>query len=48
MVDAVGPRFEDGSVKPVLDRVFPMTNAAEAHRYVEANRNFGSVVLSWA
>ncbi|MFQ5809989.1 MAG: NAD(P)H-quinone oxidoreductase [Armatimonadota bacterium] len=48
LVDATLPQFEDGTLRPVLDRVFPMADASEAHRYVEANRNFGSVVLSWA
>jgi NADPH2:quinone reductase len=41
------PDCERGAVAPVIDRVFPMAEAAEAHRYVEANGNFGSVVLSW-
>jgi NADPH:quinone reductase-like Zn-dependent oxidoreductase len=41
------PLFEDGSVAPVVDRVFPMARAAAAHELVESNGNFGSVVLRW-
>jgi NADPH:quinone reductase-like Zn-dependent oxidoreductase len=41
------PLFDDGSVVPLVDRVFPMADAADAHRFVEANGNFGSVVLRW-
>jgi putative PIG3 family NAD(P)H quinone oxidoreductase len=42
---AVIPAFETGRVRPVVDRAFPVGEAADAHRYVEANKNFGSVVL---
>ena len=41
------PLFASGAVIPVVDRVFPMQDAAEAHRFVESNGNFGSVVLRW-
>ncbi len=40
------PRFADGRVKPVIDRVFPWEQASEAHQYMEANRNIGKIVLS--
>jgi len=30
---------------PVVDRVFPLEEAAEAHRYLSARRQFGKVVL---
>jgi tumor protein p53-inducible protein 3 len=39
------PRFADGRLKPVVDRVFPWTQAADAHRYMEENRNVGKIVL---
>ncbi|MBX5475950.1 MAG: NAD(P)H-quinone oxidoreductase [Clostridia bacterium] len=39
------PLFAEGVLKPVVDRVFPVQEAAEAHRYMEANRNFGKIVL---
>jgi putative PIG3 family NAD(P)H quinone oxidoreductase len=45
--EALLPRFASGAVSPVVDRVFPMQDAAEAHRFVESNGNFGSVVLRW-
>ena len=32
-------------LRPVLDRVFPLSEAAEAHRHIEARKNFGKVVL---
>lgn len=41
------PLLAAGRVRPVVDRVFKFTDAAEAHRYVESNRNFGKVVLEW-
>ena len=37
--------FERGLLKPVVDRVFPLEEAAEAHRYLESSRHFGKVVL---
>lgn len=41
------PGFGDGSLKPVVDRIFPAEQAADAHRRMEANRNFGKIVLDW-
>jgi NADPH:quinone reductase-like Zn-dependent oxidoreductase len=34
-----------GRLKPVVDRVFPLEEAAAAHAYLEAGRQFGKVVL---
>lgn len=45
--EQVVPEFLRGAIVPVIDRTFPMAEAADAHRYVEENRNFGSVVLAW-
>lgn len=44
----VVPGFEAGQVSPVVDRRYPPTEAAEAHRRMEANRNFGKLILEWA
>ena len=41
------PGFAAGDLRPVIDRVFPATEAAEAHRYMEDNRNFGKILLEW-
>lgn len=35
-----------GRLKPVIDRVFPLTEAAAAHAYLESGQQFGKVVLS--
>lgn len=40
------PLFPTGSLKPIIDSVFPMPKAQDAHRYVELNRNTGKVILS--
>jgi NADPH:quinone reductase-like Zn-dependent oxidoreductase len=35
-----------GAAKPIVDRVFPLEEAAAAHSYLEEGRQFGKVVLS--
>lgn len=37
--------FFGGLVRPVVDRVFPLAEAAAAHEYLEGRRQFGKVVL---
>jgi tumor protein p53-inducible protein 3 len=37
--------FHTGKLRPVIDRVFDWSEAEEAHRYMEGNRNKGKVVL---
>ena len=37
--------FERGVYKPVVDKVFPLEKAGEAHEYLEASKHFGKVVL---
>ena len=37
--------FQDGRLRAVVDRVFPLHEAAEAHRYLDARKNFGKVLL---
>ena len=38
--------IEAGKFRPVVDRAYPMEQAAEAHRYVEAWHKTGNVVLT--
>ena len=35
-----------GKAKPIVDRIFPLEQAAEAHEYLEGGRQLGKVVLS--
>jgi putative PIG3 family NAD(P)H quinone oxidoreductase len=39
------PLFERGVLRPVVDRVLPLSAAAEAHTYMASNAGFGKVVL---
>ncbi|KAL4232643.1 hypothetical protein ACF0H5_007332 [Mactra antiquata] len=42
------PLFKDGALfnlKPIIDSVFPFHKVADAHRYMEANKNTGKIVL---
>jgi len=44
-VEFAMPRFERGELRPIIDAVMPLCDAAEAHRRMEANRNIGKIVL---
>ncbi len=41
----VWPLLESGAVKIVIDKAFPLADAAEAHRYMETNAHMGKIVL---
>jgi len=34
-----------GELKPAIDRTYPLRDAAEAHRRMEASGQFGKIVL---
>ena len=38
--------FADGSLRPVVDRILPLEQAAEAHRIMEAGENIGKLALT--
>jgi NADPH:quinone reductase-like Zn-dependent oxidoreductase len=40
------PAFATGQLEPLVDRVFTLAKAAEAHRYMEASGNLGKIVLT--
>lgn len=39
------PLFADGQLKPIVGKVFPLAEAADAHRAMEAGGGFGKIVL---
>jgi len=43
---ALLPFFDAGKLRPVVDKVFPLAAAADAHRRLESREQFGKVVLS--
>jgi putative PIG3 family NAD(P)H quinone oxidoreductase len=41
----VWPLLAAGKIRPVVDRTFPMTQAAEAHAHMESSAHIGKIVL---
>jgi len=46
IIRTVWPSVVDGSLRPAMDRVFPLAEAAEAHRRMEAGAHIGKIVLT--
>lgn len=42
----VWPLIEKGSIQPVVDKVFPMEKAADAHKHMESGGHTGKIVIS--
>jgi NADPH:quinone reductase-like Zn-dependent oxidoreductase len=40
--------LEAGEIAPSLGRVFPASEVAEAHRWMESKQNIGKIVLRWS
>jgi len=38
--------LQSGHLKPTIDKVFPFDRIVDAHRYLEANQQFGKIVVS--
>jgi putative PIG3 family NAD(P)H quinone oxidoreductase len=45
LYDFAWPLFESGELKPIIDSVFDWEEVVKAHRYMEANKNIGKIVL---
>ena len=43
--ETIWPLLANGTVKPVIDRIFPLTEAAAAHALMESNRHIGKILL---
>lgn len=37
--------FENGALKPIIDKVYNLSEVAKAHQYIEQNANIGKIVL---
>lgn len=44
-LEAMMPMLDDGRLKTVIDKVFPLQEAAAAHKYLEGAQQFGKVLL---
>ncbi|HUM87747.1 MAG TPA: zinc-binding dehydrogenase, partial [Actinomycetota bacterium] len=45
VVRDVWPLYASGTIRPVIDRVLPLADAADAHRLLADSGHFGKVLL---
>jgi NADPH2:quinone reductase len=48
LLEHVWPLIVAGKIKPVVDKVLPLTAAAEAHAYMESSAHQGKIILAVA
>ncbi|MBP6241455.1 MAG: zinc-binding dehydrogenase, partial [Hydromonas sp.] len=41
------PHLNTQKIKPVVDKVFPMSEVVQAHEYMASNQHIGKLILSW-
>lgn len=46
LVTHIWPLIASGAIKPIVDRVFPFTDAAAAHAYMESGTHKGKIILA--
>ena len=46
LLDVVWPLLARGEIKPIVDQVFPLERANEAHAYMESSAHRGKIVLA--
>jgi len=46
VLENVWPLIESGAVRPVIDRVLPMADAAQAHRLMADSAHVGKILLT--
>ncbi len=44
--DYIHNGLKSGALKPIIDRTFPLDAIADAHRYMESNRQLGKIVVT--
>lgn len=44
--DFIAQGIDSGTLRPHIDRTFPLDEVIDAHRYLESNQQFGKVVLT--
>jgi putative PIG3 family NAD(P)H quinone oxidoreductase len=46
-IKTVLPLLQSGKIRPVIDRIFPISEVEDAHRYLAKGEHFGKIVLTW-
>jgi NADPH2:quinone reductase len=46
LLESVWPLLARGAIKPIVDKVFPLDSAADAHAYMESSAHRGKIVLA--
>ena len=44
--EKVWPKIEAGKISALVNKTFPLDQAADAHRYMESAQHFGKIVLT--
>jgi len=42
----VWPLVSEGRIRPVIDTIFPLAQAADAHKMMEADTHVGKILLA--
>ncbi len=42
----IWPLLQNGTIKPIIDKYFPIDDVIEAHKYLESGQHFGKIILT--